>query len=121
MLGAKLNKANPVGTSVAFLPATLMNIANALVFVYLGTVMQVLPLLGVGAMDANLASHGASALWLQVMGLVTGGIGGSYLLREAGRESWVYAQRVLARRAEARALAAQGVRQAAPVGVRVSF
>ena len=98
-----------------------MNTANAIGFFLLGTVMQVLPLV-----DGS-AAYGpetTQTLWLQFMGLVTGSIGGGYLVRTGFAEASVLLTRIAQRRAEAReqAAAAQGARQQMPLGgVRVTL
>jgi hypothetical protein len=96
-----------------------MNTANALGFFLLGTVMQVLPRIG-GGTPGDVES--AQTLWLQVMSLVTGGIGGGYLLRMGLQEASTMLSRLSLRRAEAREqAAAQVTPQTMPLGVRVTF
>jgi hypothetical protein len=96
-----------------------MNTANAIGFFLLGTIMQVMPLLG----GAAHSTADGQTLWLQFMGLVTGGIGAGYLLRMGAQEMSVMLNRLALRRAEAREQMAQGARaqQAMPLGVRVRF
>src|SRR5882724_2138486 len=68
-----------------------MNLANALSFLILGSVMNIVPslapTLAAGGMiqgqSASVWANGTSALWLHFMGLVLGLIGSSYLMREA--------------------------------------
>jgi hypothetical protein len=98
-----------------------MNTANAIGFFLLGTVMQVLPLV-----DGSPAygPETTQTLWLQVMGFVTGVIGGGYLVRAGVGEALVLLTRIAQRRAEVReqAAAAQGASQQLPLGgVRVTL
>lgn len=97
-----------------------MNNANAIGFLLLGTVMQTLPLVGGGT---NLGAHETQTLWLQFMGLITGAIGMSYLMRTAAKEVSQVVSRLAVRRAEAREQLSQGARaqQSMPLGVRVTF
>jgi hypothetical protein len=95
-----------------------MNTANALGFFLLGTAMQVLPLLG-GASPSEATS--TQILWLQVMSVVTGAIGGGYLLRVGTAEALYAWARLAERRAEAREHRAQENAQPMPLGVRVTF
>jgi hypothetical protein len=95
-----------------------MNTANALGFLLLGTAMQVLPLLS-GGSPAGPAT--AQTLWLQVMSVVTGAIGGGYLMRVGLAEAVIAFSRMAERRAELREQAAQENAQPMPVGVRVTF
>jgi hypothetical protein len=96
-----------------------MNTANALGFFLLGTVMQALPLMSASpAYDSGTTQ----TMWLQLMGLVTGGIGGGYLLRMGVAEATAGWSRIAWRRAEAREQASQGAQQTMPLGgVRVTF
>ncbi len=80
--------------------------------------MQVLPLLG-GVTPGEAAS--AQTLWLQMMSVVTGAIGGGYLLRVGVAEAAAVLSRIAERRAEAREQVAQENAQTMPVGVRVTF
>jgi hypothetical protein len=99
-----------------------MNTANAVAFFILGTVMQVLPqITSLGG--AGLGAQETQMLWLQFMGLVTGGIGAGYLVRMGAREASMLVGRIALRRADAREQTAQGARasQAMPLGVRVTF
>ena len=95
-----------------------MNIANAIGFFVLGMIMQAVPQI----MPLEGSAHGADTqtLWLQVMSVVTGAIGGGYLLRAGAREVSQAAARLLARRVEAK-----GTRTAPATlplaGVRVTF
>jgi hypothetical protein len=99
----------------------IMNTANAIGFFLLGTVMQVLP--SINGSPAY-APETTQTLWLQFMGLVTGVIGGGYLVRTGFAEASVLLTRFAQRRAEAReqAAAVQGASHQLPLGgVRVSL
>lgn len=100
-----------------------MNIANAIGFFLLGTIMQVLPVILRLEAGATLGAEEAQALWLQFMGVVSAAIGGGYLLRIGAHEVSVMLARLAIRRAEAREQFAQGARaqQSMPLGVRVRF
>ncbi len=99
-----------------------MNTANAIGFLLLGTVMQVVALTAPESVVGGFGPEAARTLWLQFMGLVTGALGGGYLVREGGREIVAMASRAWARRIEAREQVAQGaVRQVPHGGVRVTF
>ena len=84
--------------------------------------MQVIALTAPTSVVGSFGSEEARTLWLQFMGLITGAIGGGYLVREGSREMIAMLNRAWARRIEAREQVAQGaVRQVPLGGVRVTF
>ncbi len=95
-----------------------MNTANAIGFFLLGTVMQVLPWTSGAGYDPS----STQTLWLQLMGAVTGLLGGGYLLNLGWREASAYVSQLVARRVEARERLAQARGREIPLrGVRVTF
>lgn len=105
-----------------FLGGILMNTANAIGFLFLGTLMQVIALTAPASVVGSFGPEEARTLWLQFMGLITGAIGGGYLVREGSREMVAMLGRTWARRVEAREQVAQGAARRVPLGgVRVTF
>ncbi len=83
-----------------------MNNANAVGFLLLGTLFQVLPWLGASELGAN----ANRTLWLQIMGVVTGGVGVVFLLNSAVGALSAAIARLALRRQHAGVEFAQGAR-----------
>ena len=62
-----------------------MNIKNAVGFFFLGTVMHLTPTFAssLAAHSDTITSDSVRTIWLELMGWVIGGIGSTYLLRDA--------------------------------------
>lgn len=98
-----------------------MNIKNALGFLVLGLAMYASPALAQSteSLQTAVADSSVRTLWLEFMGWVTGGIGLSYLSREAAVRMPVLMAMLVPERL-LRPNAGRGEPMRLPVGVRVA-